>query len=70
MSTLDCIAAGAYIIYMDYNTLYMIGAALFTTGVIIGYLWGQNRMLRRHEYMMLEVAMSQLKSRHEKASRW
>ena len=56
---------------MPLDTYIALGAVLFLIGVIIGYLWGQNRMLRRHEFMMLEVAMSQLKSRHEKAPpRW
>tara|TARA_R100000664_G_C2708608_1_gene106209 strand:+ start:147 stop:317 length:171 start_codon:yes stop_codon:yes gene_type:complete len=51
---------------MTTETFLTFGSIAFGVGIIIGYLWGQVRLLRRHEYMMLDVAMQQLKKDYRK----
>ena len=46
---------------MTTETLLTYGAITFAVGIVIGYLWGQVRLLRRHEYMMLDMTMERLK---------
>jgi uncharacterized membrane protein YciS (DUF1049 family) len=41
--------------------LYIHAGTVLAIGFVIGFLYGQVRMLRRHEYLMLDIAMRQIK---------
>jgi hypothetical protein len=45
--------------------LAYIGGGVFIMGILIGYLWGQARIMRRHETVVLNMALKRLKE-----SRW
>ena len=46
---------------MTEHMLYIHAGIVLAIGFVIGYLYGQVRMLRRHEYLMVDLAMRQLK---------
>ena len=41
--------------------LAYIAGGVFLVGTLIGYLWGQARIMRRHETVVLNMALKRLK---------